>query len=307
MRRALAALSAAALALPALAGAQSAGAAPLLVTPQQLARELRNPSLVLLYVGPKEDYDAGHIEGARFVEMGDLAAPRAAGALSLELPDESELRSRLERLGIGDSSRVVVTGGQDWYSPPTRVVWTLQIAGLASRTRLLDGGTEEWKRAGLPLTTTVPAAATPGKLTRSQDRSALADHAWVQARLRAPGLRVIDARAPAFYEGPGMSNHKAGHLPGAANVPFNSLGDDVGRMLPLDALRQRFREAGVQPGDTVVAYCHVGQQATVVVFAARLLGHPVRLYDGSMDDWERRGLPLENGKAPGSSERREPR
>jgi thiosulfate/3-mercaptopyruvate sulfurtransferase len=46
-----------------------------------------------------------------------------------------------------------------------------------------------------------------------------------------------------------------------------------------------FRSAGVKPGDTVVAYCHIGQQGTAVVFGARLLGHQVVLYDGSMQDW----------------------
>jgi thiosulfate/3-mercaptopyruvate sulfurtransferase len=81
---------------------------------------------------------------------------------------------------------------------------------------------------------------------------------------------------------------------GAANVPFNSVFDDSLRVLPVEELRRRFAAAGVAQGDTVVAYCHIGQQATVVLFAARLLGHPVRLYDGSMDDWEKRGLPLEN-------------
>lgn len=282
----------------AAAPAQAPTAPALLVSPQQLAPELKDPGLVLLHVGPREDYDAGHIEGARFVQLMDVAASRQENPLSLELPDEDALRARLQRYGIGDDSRVVVTFGQDWHSPATRVIWTLQIAGLGAQTRLLDGGTREWSRAGLPLTKAAPPAAQPGRLTRPLDRSVLADHAWVQARLRAPDVTVIDARAPVFYEGPGMDNHRAGHLPGAVNLPFNSLADDAVRMLPLDALRERFRAAGVQAGDTVVAYCHVGQQATVVVLAARLLGHPVKLYDGSMDDWERRGLPLENAKAP---------
>lgn len=292
------------LSFPVVAVAQSTTPASLLISPQELARELQDASLVLLHVGPREDYDAGHIEGARFVELRDMAASRDENPLSLELPDEATLRSRLERLGIGDNSRIVVAFGQDWHSPSTRVIWTLQIAGLGGQTRLLDGGTQEWSRAGLPLTKSAPPPATPGRLARPFDRSTFADNAWVQARLRSPGVKVIDARAPMFYEGPGMDDHKAGHLPGAANVPFNSLADDAVRMLPLDALREKFRGAGVQAGDTVVAYCHVGQQATVVVLAARMLGIPVRLYDGSMNDWERRGLPLENAKTPKSPDER---
>lgn len=276
----------------------------LLVTPAQLSTELRDPRLVLIHVGPRPDYDAGHIEGARFVQLDEIAAPRAEGALSLELPDDGVLRGRLETFGISDDSRIVVAFGADWMSPSTRVVFTLQAAGLGAQTRFLDGGTAAWKRAGLPLVTAVPPAATPGRLTKAADRSVVVDYRWVQARATAPGIRLIDGRAPMFYEGARMDmgggrSHEAGHIAGARNIPFNSLGDDSLRFLPVDELRRRFAAAGIQPGDTVAAYCHIGQQATVVLFGARLLGHPIRLYDGSMDDWEKRGLPLENAKKPG--------
>jgi thiosulfate/3-mercaptopyruvate sulfurtransferase len=277
------------------------GGPSLLVTPAQLNSELRDPRLVLLQVGPREDYDAGHIAGARFLEMHNLAEPRRQGALSLELPDESTLRRQLESLGISDQSRIVVVFGSDWLSPSTRIAWTLQAAGLGAQTRFLDGGSRAWKRAGLPLTTAAPPAATPGKLTLVANRSVVVDHRWVQARAKSPGIRLIDARSPMFYEGPGREvqgrREEAGHVAGAANIPFNSLGDDSLNFLPIDELRRRFAAAGVQPGDTVAAYCHIGQQATVVLFGARLLGHHVRLYDGSMDDWKTRNLPLENATA----------
>lgn len=297
MRRFLLSLSAAAIATPAFAQ----GGPSLLVTPSQLNAELPDPRLVLLQVGTREDYDAGHIAGARFVNLNDVAQPPQQGGLSLELPDEVVLRQRLERYGISDNSRIVVVFGEDWMSPSTRVVWTLQTAGLGGQTRLLDGGSRAWKRAGLPLTTVEPAPATPGRLTLASDRSVLVDHRWVQARATSPKIRLIDGRAPVFYEGPGRESNgrrqEAGHIAGAKNIPFNSLGDDSLKFLPLDELRRRFAAAGVQPGDTVAAYCHVGQQATMVLFGARLLGHHVRLYDGSMNDWETRKLPLENPTA----------
>jgi thiosulfate/3-mercaptopyruvate sulfurtransferase len=58
------------------------------------------------------------------------------------------------------------------------------------------------------------------------------------------------------------------------------------------SLREIFSAAGVEPGDTVVAYCHIGQYATMVLFAARILGHEVRLYDGAFQDWAARDLPV---------------
>ena len=278
------------------------GGPSLLVTPAQLNAELRDARLVLLHVGPREDYAAGHIAGARFVDLMDIAAAREPGALALELPDEATLKEKLESYGISDNSRIVVVFGVDWMSPSTRVVWTLQAAGLGAQTRLLDGGTRAWKRTGLPLTTAEPTAATPGKLTRAQDRSVVVDYRWVQAHQNSPGVRLLDGRTPVFYEGPGMEGRgghvDAGHIAGARNLPFNSLGDDSLRFLPIDELRKRFAAVGVQPGDTVAAYCHIGQQATVVLFGARLLGHPIRLYDGSMNDWETRKLPLLNASKP---------
>jgi thiosulfate/3-mercaptopyruvate sulfurtransferase len=290
------------LALTVLATPLPAQGSPLLLTPAQLNSELRDPRLVILYVGPREDYNTGHIPGARFVGMEDVAAPRATTALSLELPDEADLRQRLEHLGISHNSKIVVTFGADWVSPSTRIVWTLQTAGLGANTRFLDGGIRAWKRAGLPLTTAEPPAATPGKITVAADRSVVVDYRWVQAQAKAPRVRLIDARSPVFYEGPGMEGRgrrvEAGHIGGARNLPFNSLNDDSLQFLPLAQLRKKFADAGVQPGDTVAAYCHVGQQATVVILGARLLGHPVRLYDGSMNDWETRKLPLENPTAP---------
>lgn len=286
-----------------LAGLRAQGGSSLLVSARQLSRELANPALVLIYVGPKEDYDAGHVPGARFVEMQDLAAAPAPDRPKLELPAETDLRERLEKLGISDKSNIVVIPGADWGSPATRVVYTLQAAGLGSRTRLLEGGSGGWKRAGLATSTVVPAAAAPGKLTLKADRSIVVTHDWVQARLGTPGFHLIDARAPMFFEGPGMTDprgmqHAAGHIPGAHNIPFNTLFNDSLEFLPRAELQRHFADAGVQPGDTVVAYCHIGQQATVVLFAARLTGHPIKLYDGSFTEWDSLKLPIENPTAP---------
>jgi thiosulfate/3-mercaptopyruvate sulfurtransferase len=107
--------------------------------------------------------------------------------------------------------------------------------------------------------------------------------------------KVIDARAAEFYAGAARGEMLAGHIPGAISLPFTSFNDSTMRMLPAAQIEAKFHAAGVQPGDTVIAYCHVGQQATVVLLAARLTGHPVRLYDGSFQDWSMRNLPTEGG------------
>jgi thiosulfate/3-mercaptopyruvate sulfurtransferase len=111
------------------------------------------------------------------------------------------------------------------------------------------------------------------------------DADFVKSVKQRPNQTLVDARAAVFYTGiqPTMNN-LSGHIPGAINIPFTEITDNEQRIerARIEAL---FRKAGVKPGDTVVAYCHVGQQATAVIFGARLLGHPVVLYDGAFQDW----------------------
>lgn len=292
----------AALALPIDAAAPQGGTS-LLINAAELNRALKDPSLIILQVGPRDDYEAGHIPGARLITMQDLAMPNAPGVPALTLPDEADLRARLEKLGISDNSRIVVVAGKDWVSPSTRIVWTLQAAGLGNRTQWLDGGSGAWTRAGLAFTKDVPAPLPAGRLTVSPDRSVFVDKDWVQSKLGTPGFKIIDARAPVFYDGPGMEHngqrHPAGHIPGAKNLPFNTITDDNLQYLAPATLEKMFAEAGIAPGETVVAYCHIGQQATAVLFAARLAGHPVKLYDGSFTEWEAQKLPIERNAPAG--------
>ena len=77
-------------------------------------------------------------------------------------------------------------------------------------------------------------------------------------------------------------------------MPFSETVDEANALKPAAALQKLFADAGVKPGDTVVAYCHIGQQATQVLLAARTLGFKVMLYDGSFEEWSRRDYPVEN-------------
>ena len=274
------------------------GRADLLVTADWLATQLDNPKLVLLHVGEKPEYDAGHIPGARFLQMRDLSTPmtRDTTVLALEMPPVEELRRRIERLGISDDSRIVIYWGNDWVSPSTRALLTLQYVGLGAQSSILDGGLPAWKKAGHQVTTDVPAART-GTLSARPTVPVIVDGDFVKSHVRAPGYTIVDARNTVFYDGP-PSEHapKPGHIPGSVNIVFEVPFGDENRLLPEARLRDLFTKAGVKPTDTIIAYCHIGQQATVIVFAAQTLGYNVKLYDGSFQDWGLRGLPVESSR-----------
>ncbi|MDQ6636048.1 MAG: rhodanese-like domain-containing protein [Gemmatimonadota bacterium] len=273
--------------------------ADLTVTPAWLAEHLKDPNLVLLHVGDRKEYDQAHIAGARFVSMQDVSVSNhdhdTNTGLMLEMPTADSLRKQLQALGISDNSRVVVYYGNDWVSPSTRIIFTLDYAGLGSRSVLLDGGMNAWKETGHAVTAEVPAART-GQLSALRIKPIVVDADYVKANLRSPSFHLIDGRGAVFYDGVKESGPRNGHVAGAKNIPFNEVTDDKLHFKSPAELEALFTKAGVGPNDTVVAYCHIGQQATAVLFAARTLGHPVLLYDGSYQDWSRRNteFPVEN-------------
>jgi thiosulfate/3-mercaptopyruvate sulfurtransferase len=266
----------------------------LVVNTAWLAAHLKDPNLVLLHVGDKDEYAAKHIPGARFVSLSDIAtSDRSATGLILEIPPTADdLRARLEKLGISDDSRVVVYYGKDWVSPTTRVIFTLDYAGFGDRAVLLDGGMGAWVRDGHPVTDVVPAPRV-GKLSPLKTRKLIVDADYVLANKDKKGVALVDGRAAAFYDGvdTGGSHdqpHRTGHIAGAGNFPFTEVTNDELMLKSPAELRALLTKAGVQRGDTVLGYCHIGQQMTAVLFAARTLGHKVLLYDGSMQDWSRK-------------------
>jgi len=266
----------------------------LVVSAAWLADHLKDSNLVLLHLGVKPEYDAGHIPGARFITLNEIAVSdtTSPAGLTLQMPAPDDLRAKLEAIGVSDNSRVVVSYGRDRIASATRVLYTLDYAGLGRQVSLLDGGVEAWVRDGRSLVTDMPAAVV-GKLSPLRIQATIVDADFVKAQLEKPGVVVIDGRLPAFYTGAQTGGspdrpHRTGHIAGAMNVPYTETLDAQQKLKPADALAQLFVAAGAKPGDTLVTYCHIGQQATAVAFAARTLGFKVLLYDGSFEDWSRR-------------------
>jgi thiosulfate/3-mercaptopyruvate sulfurtransferase len=268
----------------------------LLLTVPQLRERLTRGHVVLLQVGELADYNAGHIPGARFLPYEAISTQRSDG-LVLEMPPAAALDSLFESLGVSDGSRIVLYWSKDWYSPTTRVFLTLDYLGLGEKTSMLDGGFAAWKAAGGPVTTEVPSR-TRGTLTVHPRADVIVDATAVRSAMGDARVAIIDARDSRFYTGQASGMHaREGHVPGAKNLPFSALIDERGTFKPRAALEKMLDAAGATPDKRVIGYCHIGQQASVVYFAARLLGRDARLYDGSWEEWSRRSeLPVETGR-----------
>ena len=278
---------------------------PRLVSPAWLADHVHDPDLVILHVGTAESY-AQHIAGAQRSDMFDLSANMYGGPgydstkLAVEMLAPEVLRARLEAHGISDKSTVVVYTADDKNDTrvtATRIVYNLRFAGLGAHTALLDGGLPAWRAEGHPVTDAV-VHPTAGHITATAVPSLVVDAKWVQSHLQKPGVVVVDARDHIFYDGEQQAEVRWGHIPSAKNVPYTEMFDSAGKMKSPAALRTIFHAAGASPGDTIVGYCHIGMQATAVLFAADQIGYPVRLYDGSYEDWsQRKDLPIDDPMA----------
>ena len=263
----------------------------MLVSTAWLAEHLGDRTVVIINIGPRASYDAGHIPGARFLEMSSISA--SGQPLTLELPPVEKLKSSFEELGVSDNSRIVICFLANYVSPATRVFFTLDYLGLGKQTSLLDGGFEAWRTEGRTVTTDAPVIKR-GAITPHPRPELVVDAAWVSANLSKPKVAIVDARAPEFYTGASAGRMpRAGHIPSAVNVPFSSLADEANKLKDSATLKKLFEEAGIKPGREVVSYCHIGQQASLIYFVAKYLGYDARLYDGSFEDWSRRSeLPV---------------
>jgi thiosulfate/3-mercaptopyruvate sulfurtransferase len=265
-----------------------------LVTPAEASALMAAGTVVVLQVGTPTTYAAGHVPGARPVALADISTTREESALSLELPSTDRLTQWARSVGITDDTRVLVVPANDTVQSATRVMFTLEVMGLGDRAVFLNGGFLAWRAAGLPVETGAAVALAPstGPLTVRRDSAHVAVITDVAAEMGDGGTAIIDARLPQFYRGQGGGYPRPGHIPTAVNIPLVTVTGEHGAFKSPAELRALFAAAGVEAGQSVITYCHIGQQASVLWFAARELGHPTRLFDGSFQQWSGSDRPL---------------
>ena len=246
----------------------------------------------------RADYDAGHIRGAVFFDIDDVATPGTS--LPHMIPSAERFAAKMAERGIGNADRVIVYDANG-LSSAGRAWWMLRLFGHQN-VALLDGGLPRWRAEGRPLDTSPPLIP-PCHFVARFDPALVRDKAALLADLARTREQVVDARASGRFEGtveetwPGR---RRGHIPGSRNVPFDEVTDPRTRQLKsAEELRGLFEKAGISLDRPVVTSCGSGVTACALAFALHLIGHPgAAVYDGSWSEWGLPdGPPIETGPA----------
>jgi thiosulfate/3-mercaptopyruvate sulfurtransferase len=270
----------------------------LLVQTGWLAAHLNDSNVVVLHVAPnRTSYDAGHISGARFLPLSDVAVTR--NGIPNQLPTVDAMKIAFERVGVGDKSRVVIYGDMSGLFA-ARAYFALDYLGHGNHAALLDGGLEKWKAEHRNLSTAVPASKSVTLKVKARPEL-VADLSAMKQIVAGNKTTLIDARPPDEYSGTkaGDGVPRAGHIPGAKNVFWmeNLASKDNPVLKPAPEMLAKYEAAGVKRGKNVVVYCRTGVQASHDYFTLKLLGFNPVLYEGSFFEWSNApGTPIETSK-----------
>lgn len=270
-----------------------------LVTADWLLENIADPNVRVFEVSVDPGlYERGHIQGAINLNWHtDLV-----DTVRRDIISPADFQALLQKSGIDEDDTIVLYGdNNNWFA--AWGAWVFDLYGF-SDVKLLDGGRKLWEAEGLPLDTAIPEPA-PSTITVADEirplRARLVDVLAV-VEGGADG-QLIDIRGPKEYsgeifapEGVQELSVRAGHIPGAVNVPWGTIVNENGTFKSPDEIKAIYAAVGVDGSQPIITYCRIGERSSHTWFAlARILGYEVKNYDGSWTEYGNSvGVPISN-------------
>jgi thiosulfate/3-mercaptopyruvate sulfurtransferase len=233
---------------------------------------------------PKAEHAALHIPRAVFFDIEEISD--SDNPLPHMLPSPTKFSVRVRKLGLGDGLKIIVYDNNK-LAASARVWWMFRAMGHED-VAVLDGGLAKWQAEGRPVDD-MPVRTSERHFTPRANSFLLRDLDQMRANLTSRREQVVDTRSAARFSGsvaeprPGL---KAGHIPGALNVPASDLLAADGTLKDEQALTALFSAAGVDLDKPITTSCGSGVSAAVATLALARLGRvDVALYDGSWTEW----------------------
>jgi thiosulfate/3-mercaptopyruvate sulfurtransferase len=242
-------------------------------------------------------YAEGHIPGA----VGWNWTSQLSDGLRRDIVSRAELEQLLSESGIGPDTTIVLYGdNNNWFA--AWAYWQLKLFGVED-VRILNGGRKLWVAEGRPTSTDIPTYEQTGIRLPEADFSHRAFRDDVLRQVESDGA-LVDVRSPAEFAGellapaalPQEGAQRAGHVPGAANIPWGQAVNEDGTFKTADELRDLYAAQGITADRDVIAYCRIGERSSHTWFVLHeLLGFErVRNYDGSWTEYGSLvGVPIE--------------
>jgi len=282
-----------------LLGTAHAAPSDFLVSTDWLEKNINDPKLRLIEVSVNPGlFERGHIQGATNVSWHtDLVDP-----VRRDIASQQDFEKLLRNAGVNSDSTVVLYGDtNNWFA--AWGAWVFDIYGVKN-VKLLDGGRKKWEAENRPLTPVAKQQAAGNiKVSPANQklRARLAD--VVAVAEKKSDTKLVDIRSADEYSGKifapaGVQELavRAGHVPGAANVPWGQAVAADGTFKSVEELKKIYGAVGIDGTKPVITYCRIGERSSHTWFAlSKLLGYDVRNYDGSWTEYGNAvGVPVSN-------------
>lgn len=298
-------VSAIAIALFATVGIQPSTAAPknqarAVAQPDWLEQNIDNPKVRIIEVSTEPGlYERGHIKNAvKIVWHTDLV-----DTVNRDIASAKNFQKLAQKIGINEDTTIVLYGDKNnWFA--AWGAWVFNIYG-AKDVRILDGGRVKWEKDGRALTTAVPTFRAGNFTTRVADktiRATLLQDVLPVAKKRVKAdlidIRGADEFSGKIFAAPGFQELavRAGHIPGAINVPWGQNVNADGTFKTVAELKKLYGDKGVDGKQNIITYCRIGERSSLTWFVlSEILGYNVKNYDGSWTEYGNSvGVPINN-------------